>query len=105
MNSENSWAKLSAYVGFAIKANKAALGIDKISAVKKPPYVILYDKSAGNDTMKKLLRLKEKGCEIFLSDDLLSITGKQGVKVIGICDLSLANAISNFYKENLNDRT
>lgn len=105
MNSENSAAKLNAYVGFAIKANKVTLGIDKILAMKKSPYVIIYDKSTGKDTMKKLLRLEEKGCNVFLSDDLFSITNKQGVKVIAICDLSLANAISNYYKENLNDRT
>ena len=105
MNSENSNSKLNAYVGFAIKANKIALGIDKILAMNKMPPVILYDISIGGDTTKKLTRLKEKGCEIFSSDSLQSLTNKQGVKVIAILDKTLAKAISNFYKENLNDRT
>lgn len=94
--------KISTYIGFAIKSNHIVIGADNLSNVKKKLYLIIKDKSAGNNLNKIVLRISNlTGCNIYdvTSEEMYELTKIKNVKVIGIKSKSLSEAIEKIIKE------
>ena len=91
--------KIRSYVGFAIKARKAKIGVDNIIACKYAPYVVLYDEKLSQNSKDKLLRKCEKS-KIYIAPMIEILPGKNCL-AIGVSDQNLANAISKEMEEIL----
>ena len=89
-------AKINSYIQFAVRANKVVWGLDMIKASKQKPFIILYDKSLGANSKKQLDRYsQEKEVRLVELDEnyLNNLLKRQNVKLIGLLDESLSNAI------------
>lgn len=92
-------AKIRSYVGFAIRARKAKIGVDNIIAAKKTPYVVLYDDKLSQNSKEKLLRkCSESKLYIAPMDEI--VPGKKCL-AIGVSEMNLAKAISKEMEEVL----
>lgn len=94
--------RISTYVGFALKSNHIVIGSDNLSKVNKKLYLIIKDSSAGNNLNKISQRVaKLTKCNIynFTTDEMYEITKIKNVKVIGVKNKSLSDAIENIIKE------
>lgn len=91
-------AKISAYIGFAVRSNKVVYGVDNLTVYKKKIPLILVSSSLADSSLAKAREVATfKDCAIYqLEDGLLEgYTHRQGVKAIAILDTSLAGAISD----------
>lgn len=99
---KNKINKIATYVGFAIKSNHIVFGAENLSNVNKKLYLILKDTAAGNNLNKIAERVASRTqCNIynFTSEDLFKMTNIKEVKVIGIKNKSLSDAIEKIIKE------
>ena len=91
---ENS--KIGTYLGFCIRSRKILFGVDNVEKQRKELYLIIADDGIGKNSMKVLVKTKEK----FACPFLVTETGILGerlhrptVKAVGITDKNLASAI------------
>ena len=89
--------KLISYVGFAIKSNSIIKGVDDLTKSKKKVWLILKSEGLGVNSKEKLEAFtKSKNIEtIALREDVFKTLNLAGVKVVGLTDKNLANAIKN----------
>lgn len=92
-------AKIRSYVGFAVKAGKAKIGVDNIISAKKTPYVILYDERLSQNSKEKLFR-KCADKKIF-PVSMEEVFPNKNCLAIGIAEVNLAGAISKEMEEIL----
>lgn len=87
--------KIVSYVGFAIRMNKAIFGLESIRRAKGTVPVIIYDGGLGGDALKRIKSIEERlGSKLIKLNSPLSETFKrENLKLIGVIDKSLANAI------------
>lgn len=89
--------KISTFIGFAVKSNKIIKGLDDLEKTKKRIYLVLYTTDLNENSKQKLDKLtsikKIQAKEI--DPKLLTDINIVGVKVLGITDVNLANAIKN----------
>ncbi len=86
--------KLAAYVGFAKRSRKIALGVGAVEALKSPPPLLIADSGASENTKKKIEKLRTRfACPLVYVEDLEGITGKAFCKLAAISDENLARAI------------
>ncbi len=87
--------KLSAYLGFALRARKIALGVNAVSALSGGVYVLVADRSASENTKKEIARLARKfACPLVEVDGLENSVGKDFCKLAAVRDENLARAIA-----------
>ncbi len=91
-----------AYIGFAVRSRRVVFGAEALLIARKPVFAVLYDSALGKDGRKKLARFAEL-CDAqqfeMPSGYLAELLKRDGVKVIGICDPNLAQAIVNTLKD------
>ena len=90
--------KCNSYIHFAVKANKVLWGLDFIKKSKFIPYVIIYDNTLGGNSKKQMMNYSEENeVELIEVEEnyLNDLLKRKNVKMIGIIDESLANAILN----------
>ena len=90
--------KCNSYIHFAVKANKVLWGLDMIKTSKFIPYVIIYDKALGGNSKKQMeYYAQENEVELIEVEEnyLNDLLKRNNVKMIGIVDESLSNAILN----------
>lgn len=87
--------KIVSYVGFAIRMNKAIFGLESIRRAKGTVPVIVYDGGLGGDALKRIKSIEERlGSKLIkLSSPLAETFRRENLKLIGVIDKSLANAI------------
>lgn len=87
--------KIVSYVGFAIRMNKAIFGLESIRRAKGTVPVIVYDGGLGGDALKRIKSIEERlGSKLIkLSNPLAETFKRENLKLIGVIDKSLANAI------------
>ena len=49
--------KIESYLGFCIKAGKAALGLDRAEALRRPAALLMADKELSEGSLKRAARL------------------------------------------------
>ena len=90
--------KCNSYIHFAVKANKVLWGLDFIKKSKFNPYVIIYDNTLGENSRKQMMNYSEENeVELIEVEEnyLNNLLKRKNVKMIGIIEESLANAILN----------
>ncbi len=96
--------KISAYLGFAMKANKVIFGFDNLKKYDKKLYLIIICKSA-NDKYNQFSLEKKKitNCDVYKTNNILldDLIFKSNCKIIGIKNKELATAIINNKADNL----
>lgn len=86
--------KTATYLGFALRARKAVLGVNAVKACKGTVYLLLADRSASENTMKEIERLRDRfGCPLLKVDGLETIAGKAFCKLAAVREEHLARAI------------
>lgn len=86
--------KIEAYLGFALRAGKAALGLNSIETVKKGIFCLLLDGRAAKNSQKQARKLSARfACPLITVGDLGALAKREGCKIIAIKDSSLAQAI------------
>ena len=86
--------KIEAYLGFALRANKLALGLNTIETLKKGVYCILLEEDAANNSQKQARKLRARlNCPLVVIKGLGALTKREGCKVAALQDESLAGAI------------
>ncbi|MBQ7352062.1 MAG: ribosomal L7Ae/L30e/S12e/Gadd45 family protein [Clostridia bacterium] len=97
--------KIKTYLGFSIKSGKVIFGVDKLLETKKVPKLVVICSSQNEKVVNKVIRFCDSNevkyiilpSEILLGD----LIGRNNCKILGICDISLATAITNeFQMEN-----
>lgn len=96
--------KINSYIGFAIKMGKVQFGVDQIISSKRKPFIVVHDGSLSENSFKVLTEftLNKNITLIKLENSLCELTKRKNLKVLGILDKSLAEAISGV-AEVLND--
>lgn len=85
---------IKTYLGFSIKSGAVVIGQDRLKVTKNKIYLILYCASGSQNLKDLAVRLAEKyHCKAFCLDNLEEYTIKQGCKLIGLTNSSLAEAI------------
>ncbi|MBQ3502532.1 MAG: hypothetical protein IJA72_02600 [Clostridia bacterium] len=86
---------IKTYLGFSIKSRAIVIGQDRLKATKDKVYLIVYCSTASQNLKDLTFRLAEKyKCKaICLDDTLENYTSLEGCKVMGLTNMSLANAI------------
>lgn len=86
--------KIEAYLGFALRARKAVLGLNSVETVKSGVYCMLLSEDAAGNSQKQARKLKERfSCPLVVIKNLGALIKREGCKVIAIKDSSLAEAI------------
>lgn len=87
--------KVRSYIGFAVRSRGAIFGIDNIKKAKIPPYLVLYDSTVSENTLKKITQYSEGKSIMFKIEEFLlsELLKRDKVKVMGITNESLAKAI------------
>lgn len=90
--------KLSAYLGFAIKAGKLTMGFNAVETLRKQVYLLIVCDSASENSKKQALKLHKKfSCPLLLcSGELLeNVVKKPLCKFVAVRDKNFAEAILN----------
>ena len=84
--------KISAYVGFAMKANQIVIGTDNVLS-KRDVKIVLLNENLSENAKRKI----SKKCKVYtFTDAEFGLISKDAsIKVIGIIDNNLSNAIRN----------
>ena len=86
--------KIEAYLGFALRANRLALGLNTIETLKKGVYCILLEEDAAKNSYKQARKLRARhNCPLVIVKGLGALVKREGCKVVALQDESLAGAI------------
>ena len=96
-------SKIQTYLGFCVRARKIVCGTDEIEAQRKSVFLIVFDETLSENSLKNLQRASEKlHCPIVKAakDALANALSKPAVKAAAIKDESLAKAIVGALEED-----
>ncbi len=88
--------KIESYLGFCIKAGKAALGLDRAEALRRPAALLMADKELSEGSLKRAARLAEKfDCPLILCEgaSLGQMIHRPACKFLAVSEKHLAAAI------------
>jgi hypothetical protein len=88
--------KISAYLGFCIRSGKIVFGVDRAEALKKGVHLLIADSTLSENSMKVLVKLKEKfSCPLLVTEgvSLSELLHRPAVKAAAVKDKNLASAI------------
>ena len=88
--------KVSAYLGFCLRAGKIIFGVDDIETHKKKIYLLLVDGGLAENSLKRLKKANERFSSPLLTVEeglLGSLLHRPAVKAAAIKDSNLAKAI------------
>ena len=90
--------KISAYLGFCIRSGKIVFGVDRAEALKKGVHLLIADSTLSENSMKVLVKLKEKfSCPLLIAEgvefSLSELLHRPAVKAAAVKDKNLASAI------------
>lgn len=97
--------KIETYLGFCIKAGKAAFGLDRAESLKRRADLILADKSLSDGSMKRAKRLCEKfRCPLLICEgvSLGELLHRPACKLLAVSEKNLAAAILSAAENNGN---
>ena len=89
-------SKVETYLGFCVRAGKIIFGVTEIERKKKGVYLLLADGGIGKNSLKPVLKAKEKfACPLIMTEaGVLGVTlHRPAVKAAAITDDHLAKAI------------
>lgn len=85
---------------------KAAYGLESVRHAKRPIYAIVYDQTLGGDALKRINAISQRGIPIVRVPFSLTQQFKRDkLKLIGIEDKSLANAIITAANDSANENS
>ncbi len=91
------------YIGFAVRSKNVVFGAEGLLSCRRRVYAVVYDAALGKDGRKKLARFGEKfpSCaqEELPEGHLAELLKRDGVKVVGVTDEHLAQAIVNTFMD------
>ncbi len=96
-------SKIQTYLGFCVRARKIVYGTDEIETQKKSVFLIVFDETLSENSLKNLCKASERlGCPIVKAnkDALANALFKPAVKAVAIKDKSLAKAICDCLEED-----
>ena len=99
--------KIESYLGFCIKAGKAALGLDRAEALRRPPILLLADRSLSDGSTARAVRLAEKfGCPLVVCEgiSLAELIHRPACKFLAVSEKHLAAAILSSAQNDPNFR-
>lgn len=86
--------KLHAYIGFARRAKKLAVGVNAVKAVRGKVYLLLLDKDASENTKKEAESLGRRfSCPLIAVENLEKFTGRPMCKLAAMQEENLAQAV------------
>lgn len=93
---------IKAYLGFSIKSRAIVIGQDRLKETKEKIKLIVYCPTASQNLKDLVDRLADKfKCKAILMDEKLEdYTSIEGCKVLGLTNLSLAEAIVKVAENN-----
>ena len=88
--------KISTYLGFCIRSGKIVFGVDRAEALKKGVHLLIADSTLSENSMKVLVKLKEKfSCPLLVTEgvSLSELLHRPAVKAAAVKDKNLASEI------------
>ena len=88
--------KISAYLGFCIRSGRIVFGVDRAETLKKGVHLLIADLTLSENSMKVLVKLKEKfSCPLLVTEgvSLSELLHRPAVKAAAVKDKNLASAI------------
>ncbi len=89
--------KIKSYIGFAIKSNNIAYGVD--NTLKCRPQLVIFDNNLGQASKRKLMNFLNANKIEYYQTDISKLINKDNCRVIAIVDRNLGQAISKVIKE------
>ena len=96
-------SKIQTYLGFCVRARKIVYGTDEIETQKKSVFLIVFDETLSENSLKNLYKTSERlGCPVIKAkkDALANALFKPAVKAVAVKDKNLANAICDCLEED-----
>lgn len=93
--------KIKAYLGFAYKSGNVVLGIEQLKKTRKTVPLVLVSESLSENGVKEIEKLAKDKNWLVLKDGnaLKEVFTDKNVKILGIADINIANAIINEIKQ------
>lgn len=88
--------KIGTYLGFCIRSGKLTFGVDGTERLKKGVFLLLADPELSENSMKVLLKLKERfSCPLLVTTGvgLGELLHRPAVKAAAVRDKNLASAV------------
>ena len=88
--------KIETYLGFWIRSGRIEFGVDRAESLKKGVYLLMASASLSENSMKTLVKLKEKfSCPLLIAEgvELGDLLHRPAVKAAAVKDKNLASAI------------
>ena len=90
--------KLTGYLNIARKGNNLIIGSDRLRDYNKKIYLLLYDNSSKNNTLKIVKSFKSKEIETIMIENLEEYIKIRNCKILGIKNKALSDIISGILK-------
>ncbi len=87
--------KVNTFIGFSIRANKVAFGMNAIELLKRGVHLIVVCKTLSQNSFKNAVKYSQKfSCPLVICNcGLEKVVYKTGCKMIAVKDKNLATAI------------
>ena len=88
--------KIETYLGICIRSGRIEFGVDRAESLKKGVYLLMASASLSENSMKTLVKLKEKfSCPLLVTEgvSLSELLHRPAVKAAAVKDKNLASAI------------
>ena len=95
--------KIVSYIGFSVRKGAIKLGQEEVFKSGNKNKLIIYSSALAENTLKKLLKFADENKiqMLNLTKELDEVFRNKAVKVLGVTDISLANAIQKEYTQNI----
>jgi len=87
--------KIKGYLNISRKAGYLIIGGETLANYKKKLYLILYDRNAGNNTIKIVAKLQEKNIKCYEIEGLSQLISIPNCKIFGIKNKNISEIIES----------
>ncbi|MBQ8908895.1 MAG: hypothetical protein IJY90_01195 [Clostridia bacterium] len=91
--------KIKGYLNISRKAGYLIVGGETLDDYKKKLFLVLYDETAGNNTMKIATKLKDRGLKTIAVSNLGELCLISTCKIVGIKNKNISEIIESLINE------
>ena len=92
--------KIKGYLNISRKAGYLIIGGETLEDYKKKLFLVLYDKTAANNTLKVVEKIKERGIKTIEVESLGDLISLPTCKIVGIKNKKSLKCLKRFYNKN-----
>lgn len=91
--------KIKGYLNISRKAGYLIIGGETLEDYKKKLFLVLYDKDAGNTTLKIAAKIESRGIKTLATESLGDLCSIPNCKMLGIKNKNISEIIESLLSE------